>query len=142
MQNKPNLLNTQMNVTKVLTREYKNNRLHRCAENKPNQSQCRSIPYLKFFNYPKISIKNVSTWKKLLTLLAILGNTRHKQKLRLLRKKFGDILYCKVYDFRKKAFMEKLGKGRVFGFQPGHYTWSFDDPYFRIMLLSGIAWPV
>ena len=30
--------------------------------------------------------------------------------------------------------------GRVFGCVLGHYTWSFDDPYFRILLLRGIAW--
>lgn len=23
---------------------------------------------------------------------------------------------------------------------PGHYTWTFDDPLFRILLLRGIAW--
>ncbi len=34
----------------------------------------------------------------------------------------------------------RYGKGRVFGCQPGHYTWTFDDPYFRILLLRGIAW--
>ncbi len=22
----------------------------------------------------------------------------------------------------------------------GHYTWTFDDPYFRILLLRGMAW--
>jgi len=32
------------------------------------------------------------------------------------------------------------GKGRVFGCMPGHYTWTFDDPYFRLLLLRGIAW--
>jgi len=30
--------------------------------------------------------------------------------------------------------------GRVFGCVPGHYTYTFDDPYFRILLLRGIAW--
>ena len=30
--------------------------------------------------------------------------------------------------------------GRVFGCVLGHFTWTFDDPYFRIMLLRGIAW--
>ena len=30
--------------------------------------------------------------------------------------------------------------GRVFGCVPGHFTWTFDDPYFRILLLRGIAW--
>jgi len=39
MQNKPNLLNVQMNVNKVLTKDYENVRLHRRPENKPNQTQ-------------------------------------------------------------------------------------------------------
>ncbi|MGA2173239.1 MAG: ThuA domain-containing protein [Sedimentisphaerales bacterium] len=33
-----------------------------------------------------------------------------------------------------------FGKGRVFGCLPGHNNWTFDDPYFRILLLRGIAW--
>jgi type 1 glutamine amidotransferase len=32
------------------------------------------------------------------------------------------------------------GRGRVFVSIPGHYMWSFDDPYFRTVLLRGIAW--
>ena len=32
------------------------------------------------------------------------------------------------------------GNGRVFVSIPGHYSWSFDDPAFRILLLRGIAW--
>jgi putative heme-binding domain-containing protein len=32
------------------------------------------------------------------------------------------------------------GKGRVFASILGHYTWTFDDPLFRILLLRGIAW--
>jgi putative heme-binding domain-containing protein len=32
------------------------------------------------------------------------------------------------------------GKGRVFVSIPGHYSWSFDDPLFRLLLLRGIAW--
>ena len=32
------------------------------------------------------------------------------------------------------------GKGRVFVSIPGHFSWSFDDPLFRILLLRGIAW--
>jgi putative heme-binding domain-containing protein len=31
-------------------------------------------------------------------------------------------------------------KGRVFCSVPGHYTWTFDDPLFRILMLRGIAW--
>jgi type 1 glutamine amidotransferase len=32
------------------------------------------------------------------------------------------------------------GKGRVFNCILGHYTWTFDDPYFRILMLRGMAW--
>jgi putative heme-binding domain-containing protein len=32
------------------------------------------------------------------------------------------------------------GGGRVFVSIPGHYSWTFDDPLFRIMLLRGLAW--
>ena len=34
----------------------------------------------------------------------------------------------------------QYGKGRVFSCILGHYTWTFDDPYFRILLLRGMAW--
>jgi len=33
-----------------------------------------------------------------------------------------------------------VGKGRVCSCVLGHYTWTFDDPYFRILLLRGMAW--
>jgi len=29
---------------------------------------------------------------------------------------------------------------RVFGSIPGHYTWTFDDPLYRVIVLRGIAW--
>lgn len=32
------------------------------------------------------------------------------------------------------------GKGRVFVSILGHYTWTFDDPLFRILILRGMAW--
>jgi len=32
------------------------------------------------------------------------------------------------------------GNGRVFVCIPGHYSWTFDDPLFRVLLLRGIAW--
>lgn len=32
------------------------------------------------------------------------------------------------------------GPGRVFGCVPGHYCWTFDNPYFRLWLLRGMAW--
>lgn len=34
----------------------------------------------------------------------------------------------------------KHGMGRVFVSIPGHYTWTFDDPLFRLLLLRGMAW--
>ncbi|MBI5683607.1 MAG: ThuA domain-containing protein [Verrucomicrobia bacterium] len=34
----------------------------------------------------------------------------------------------------------QTGRGRVSGCVPGHYTWTFDDPWFRLLLLRGIAW--
>jgi len=33
-----------------------------------------------------------------------------------------------------------LDQGRVFGCVPGHYSATFDDPYFRLLLLRGMAW--
>jgi hypothetical protein len=39
MQNKPNLRKTQMNITFLLTKAYKNKTLGRRGKNKPNQSQ-------------------------------------------------------------------------------------------------------
>ncbi len=32
------------------------------------------------------------------------------------------------------------GPGRVFVSIPGHYSWTFDDPIFRVLLLRGILW--
>jgi putative heme-binding domain-containing protein len=32
------------------------------------------------------------------------------------------------------------GQGRVFVSIPGHYSWTFDDPIFRIVLLRAISW--
>jgi type 1 glutamine amidotransferase len=31
-------------------------------------------------------------------------------------------------------------RGRVFVSIPGHYSWTFDDPLFRVLLLRGVAW--
>jgi putative heme-binding domain-containing protein len=31
-------------------------------------------------------------------------------------------------------------KGRVIGCVPGHYTWTFDDPLFRLLVLRAICW--
>ncbi len=34
----------------------------------------------------------------------------------------------------------EYGKGRIFGSILGHYSWTFDDPFFRILVLRGMAW--
>ncbi len=31
-------------------------------------------------------------------------------------------------------------QGRVFGSIPGHYSWTFDDPLYRVIVLRGICW--
>jgi putative heme-binding domain-containing protein len=41
---------------------------------------------------------------------------------------------------RPLLWTRQAGKGRVFSSIPGHYTWTFDDPLFRILVLRGIAW--
>jgi type 1 glutamine amidotransferase len=41
---------------------------------------------------------------------------------------------------RPLLWARQAGKGRVFVSIPGHYTWTFDDPLFRLLLLRGIAW--
>ena len=41
---------------------------------------------------------------------------------------------------RAMAWTAESGKGRAFSTLLGHYTWTFDDPYFRILLLRGMAW--
>lgn len=35
---------------------------------------------------------------------------------------------------------QETNGGRVFVSIPGHYTWTFDDPLFRLLLLRGMAW--
>ncbi len=39
-----------------------------------------------------------------------------------------------------QMWTREVGKGRAFVSIPGHYSWTFDDPLFRILLLRGIAW--
>jgi len=41
---------------------------------------------------------------------------------------------------RPQLWTVERGGGRVFACIPGHYTWSFDDPLVRVLLLRGIAW--
>jgi len=41
---------------------------------------------------------------------------------------------------RPMAWGSQRGKGRVFGTLLGHYTWTFDDPLARVLILRGMAW--
>lgn len=42
---------------------------------------------------------------------------------------------------RSHAFWTyQRGKGRVFGTTTGHYTYTFHDPVYRLLLLRGMAW--
>ena len=41
---------------------------------------------------------------------------------------------------RPLFWTRETGGGRVFVSIPGHYTWTFDDPLFRLLLLRGMAW--
>lgn len=41
---------------------------------------------------------------------------------------------------RPQVWSLERGRGRVFVSIPGHYSWTFDDPLFRVLLLRGIAW--
>jgi putative heme-binding domain-containing protein len=45
-------------------------------------------------------------------------------------------------DAHPQMWTFEKGKGRVFVSIPGHYTWTFDDPLFRILILRGMAWAV
>jgi len=52
------------------------------------------------------------------------------------------VLATTVVDGEARPMIWKFqkGKGRVFGCILGHYTWTFDDPLFRLLALRGIAW--
>jgi len=55
MQNKANLLNAQINVSSVLTKDYENDNAFRFYENKPNQTQFSrlwSAGFLKLTSKP------------------------------------------------------------------------------------------
>lgn len=52
------------------------------------------------------------------------------------------VLATQVEDGQPRPLIwtRTVGRGRVFVSIPGHYTWSFDDPLFRLLLLRGMAW--
>jgi putative heme-binding domain-containing protein len=39
-----------------------------------------------------------------------------------------------------QVWVRTQGKGRVFVCIPGHFTWTFDDPLYRVLVLRGICW--
>lgn len=39
-----------------------------------------------------------------------------------------------------QIWTKQHAKGRAFSMIPGHYNWSFNDPFFRLLLLRGMAW--
>ena len=41
---------------------------------------------------------------------------------------------------RPQIWAREVGRGRIVGFLPGHYRWTFDDPRVRLLLLRAIAW--
>jgi putative heme-binding domain-containing protein len=53
-----------------------------------------------------------------------------------------EVLATGVEDGRPRPLLwtRRVGPGRVFASIPGHYTWTFDDPLFRVLLLRAIAW--
>lgn len=54
---------------------------------------------------------------------------------------FAEVLNRK--DVRSHAFWTyHSGKGKVFGTTTGHYTYTFHDPMYRLLLLRGIAWAI
>ena len=57
--------------------------------------------------------------------------------------KFADSFkeLLKLPEVRSQAFWTyKSGKGKVFGTTTGHYTYTFYDPLYRLILIRGIAW--
>ena len=53
-----------------------------------------------------------------------------------------DLLGSGVEEGRPQPLFwaSEAGKGRVFVSIPGHFTWTFDDPLFRVLILRGMAW--
>src|SRR5262249_31344235 len=52
------------------------------------------------------------------------------------------VLASAVEDGKPRPLLwtREQGRGRVFCSIPGHYTWTFDDPLFRALILRAIAW--
>jgi putative heme-binding domain-containing protein len=77
-------------------------------------------------NFSKLSLRDESYWNLVgdpakLTLLAVGGPEAEEVKPPLF-------------------WTVESNQGRVFVSVPGHYSWTFDDPLYRIILLRAIAW--
>ncbi|MEZ6097544.1 MAG: ThuA domain-containing protein [Pirellulaceae bacterium] len=77
-------------------------------------------------NLDKVSFYDESYW-------ALVGNAKQLTVLAEAREEDAN---------RPQFWTMQPGKGRVFVSIPGHYSWTFDDPIYRIILLRGIAWTV
>ena len=77
--------------------------------------------------------------------------TRGFEKLKLLDESYWnlvgdaasvDLIGTGIEDGQPRPLFwsRQAGAGRVFVSIPGHFTWTFDDPLFRILILRGIAW--
>ncbi len=53
-----------------------------------------------------------------------------------------DLLGTGIEDGQPRPLFwaRQAGNGRIFVSIPGHFTWTFDDPLFRVLILRGIAW--
>jgi putative heme-binding domain-containing protein len=75
-------------------------------------------------NFSKVHLHDESYWQL----------TGDPQRIRVLATAFEDGQPQPLF------WTIEPGKGRVFVSIPGHYSWTFDDPLFRVLLLRGIAW--
>ncbi len=41
-----------------------------------------------------------------------------------------------------QMWTREVGPGRAFVSVPGHYTWTFDDPLYRLLIFRGMMWSV
>ena len=75
-------------------------------------------------NYERLQLYDESYWKL----------TGDPQQVTLLASSLEDGMAT------PQMWVREHGEGRVFVSIPGHYSWTFDDPLFRVLLLRGIAW--
>jgi hypothetical protein len=54
----------------------------------------------------------------------------------------GSVLASSIEENEPRAQMwtREAGHGRIFVSIPGHYSWTFDDPLYRILVFRGLMW--